>query len=362
VIVEGKILIVDDTPQNLDVARGLLESSGYETIIATSGEKAIQRAKQQLPDLILLDIQMPGMDGFETCEELKSSTITNQIPIMFLTALSDTDSVLKGFEVGAVDYITKPFKAQELLARVNTHIKNVRMSQQLEAISKSKDKFISIIAHDLKNPFNAILGMLEMLLEDYEEFSDYEIIKYLHDLASSSKKAYKLLENLLQWSRSQFGVLEVYPEKFSMSSIVSDVVDVAEAQASNKNIHITKLVIDGLFGFADPEMINTVLRNLITNAIKYSFENTNIEVAAIEKNGFIEVRIKDQGVGISEESREKLFKIDEVVSTPGTNHESGSGLGLLLCKEFVEKNGGKIWVENNPEGGTLMKFTIPKAD
>lgn len=359
---EGKILIVDDTPQNLDVARGLLENYGYETIIATSGEKAIIRAEQQIPDLILLDIQMPGLNGFDTCKMLKKSSITKEIPVIFLTAQAETESVINGFEVGAVDYVTKPFQAQELVARVNTHINNIMMRKKLEAINKSKDKFMSIIAHDLKNPFNAIMGLIEMLIEDFNEFTDQEKIKYLNDVANSSGKAYRLLENLLHWSRSQFGVLETFPEKFPIGSIVNDVIDIVNVQAQNKDITITKLVLDGIYAYADPEMINTVIRNLVTNAIKYSSSGGNIEIAVIVKNQLAEVRVKDQGVGIDRATKEKLFIIDQVVTTPGTSHEEGSGLGLLLCKEFVEKNKGEIWVEDNPEGGSIFKFTIPIAD
>jgi len=353
------ILIVDDMPQNLDVARDLLENEGYRVLIATNGEKALLRAETILPDLILLDIQMPGMDGFETCRRLKDDDLTKDIPIIFLTAQADNDSVVNGFDLGAVDFVTKPFNAKELLSRVKTHLTLSSLQKKLIYANASKDKFFSIIGHDLKNPFNSILGLLEIVIEDFDEMSKEEIIHLVTETRSSAQKAYKLLENLLHWSRSQMGVMKVSKEIININKIIDDVLGVLNAQASKKNITLEKILEPDIEAFADFSMVDTVLRNLVSNAIKYTNENGSIKITAFNNNEEIIFSIVDNGIGISEEYKEKLFSITENSSTPGTAQESGTGLGLILCNEFVRKNGGKIIVSDNPEGGSIFSFTLP---
>lgn len=353
------LLIVDDTPQNLDVARDLLEKEGYQILIATSGEKALKRAEAANPDLILLDIQMPGMDGFQTCEKLKTDKHTKDIPIIFLTAQAETDSVVKGFELGAVDYVTKPFNARELIVRVHTHLTKNLLQKQLQVANASKDKFFSIIGHDLKNPFNAIIGLLEIIKEDFDELSGEEVKQLVLDIHSSATKAYKLLENLLHWSRSQLGVLQVVKEEFNVLDMTQKVIAILQQQAANKNISLDFIIDEDLSAYADVSMIDTVMRNLISNAIKYTGENGNISVTAIKSESNIVFSVIDTGVGIDEEIKEKLFSITENISTPGTDDEDGTGLGLILCNEFVRKNGGRIKVSDNPAGGTIFSFSIP---
>lgn len=231
---------------------------------------------------------------------------------------------------------------------------------KLKELNATKDKFFSIIAHDLRNPFNGILGFSKLLLEDIENSSTEEIKDMAELIYSSSESGYKLLENLLEWSRTQTGTIEFNPETLHLKGIVIETIAIAKTQALKKNIQISYKLIDPCYVVGDANMITTIIRNLLSNAIKFTPKNGRIEIKGIEINDKYEVSIIDTGVGIKKEDLEKLFRIDIHHTTKGTEKESGSGLGLILCKEFVEKHGGRIWVESDLGSGSKFKFTLMK--
>jgi|JI9StandDraft_1071089.scaffolds.fasta_scaffold06501_3 two-component system sensor histidine kinase/response regulator len=377
------ILIVDDIGENLQVLGNILSKEGFETSFALSGKLALSVVEDTLPDLILLDISMPGMDGFEVCRILKKEERTKSIPIIFLTAKTEIDNMVHGFSLGADDYVTKPFNTLELLARVRAHVElkksrdliveqNKKLSKVVEQLYKnneelnkliaSKDKFFSIIAHDLKGPVGNLNSFLNFMTSQYENISKEEFKKDLSLLENASQKIKDLLENLLTWARSQKGDIQYKPENYSLTKLIQANMMLLESSAANKKISVINQVPEEMKGFFDYQMITTVMRNLISNAIKYTKSNGQITISGKEKDGFVEICVDDNGVGMSKEVCENLFKIDvKHFSTEGTGGEKGTGLGLILCKEFVDKHLGEMLVESEIGKGSKFKFTIPRS-
>lgn len=356
------ILIVDDTSKNIQVLGNILHSKGYNIHVSSSGEEALESVKVNPPDLILLDIHMPGMDGFEVCKILKLNPATKDIPIIFLTVIIDHDKIMQGFEFGAVDYITKPFNIPELTARVATHIEIKQSREKLIELNATKDKFFGIIAHDLRNPFSGIIGvsniMKKILLDDDGKNSP-QLLSYAKLILESSESALSLLENLTQWAISQTGKIRVIPQYLPVKDLIIYSISIIHAIAVKKNITIENNVDESYKVYADIELASTIIRNLMTNAIKFTYPNGKIIVSAQEKEEFLEISIQDTGVGMNSKNLEKIFRIDSKFSSPGTEKEKGTGLGLILCKEFVKIQAGTIWVESEEGKGSTFTFTLP---
>lgn len=359
---QNTILIVDDNSNNLKVVAGVLNEVGYNLRMAKSGKQALSVLTKTIPDLILLDIQMPGMDGFETCLKIKENASLEAIPIIFLTANTDVKSISRAFEVGGVDFVTKPFNSNELLARIATHVKLKRQAEELAYQISTKDKFFSIISHDLKNPLSSVIGFSELLCEDIDQLEQDEIKRFAHYIHESSKFSVEILNNLLDWSRLQGGNLRSEKTNCNLSSLLNSNIEGHIPQASAKNIQVDSDIDENLPVCADEKMISTVIRNLISNAIKFTPNGGHIFVSSKEKyiddKKVIETEIKDSGVGMSYDQMNKLFKIQHNVSSKGTNNESGTGLGLVLCKEFISQNDGHIRVESEPQIGSRFIFDL----
>lgn len=246
----------------------------------------------------------------------------------------------------------------EELAKTN---EQVRISEsELRRANQEKDKFFSIIAHDLKNPFNSLVGLSEILINDIEELSKEEIVDFSSGIHSAARNILQLLENLLEWARIQTGRIKHAPEYINMQELVYENIVLLNQSAVNKKIKLSSDINFSAQIFADRYMINCVVQNLITNAIKFTKENDSITVSASDNQSDITFAVKDTGIGIKPDDQEKLFRIDTHHTTKGTKNEAGTGLGLILCKELVEKNNGKIWVESEVGKGTTFYFTLPK--
>lgn len=230
---------------------------------------------------------------------------------------------------------------------------------ELRILNNSKDKFFSIIAHDLKSPFSSLMGFSEMLMLNAETNNPAEVIEHSKIVHNSSKRLFGLVENLLQWSRTQLGTEEYYPEKLDISLQTQNVISLLKLNAEEKDIVISQKTDNIILAWADANLYSSVLRNLISNAIKFSKVGSVIYVNVHQKNGMIEVSVTDTGIGIRKENQEKLFNIDTTISTNGTFEEKGTGLGLMLCKEFVKINKGSIHVESELEKGSTFYFTLP---
>jgi PAS domain S-box-containing protein len=539
-----KILIVDDVVAIIHLAAHILTNEGYLVEYATNGNDAIEWIKSTNFDLVLLDVMMPDMDGFQVCKIIRENPEYNDLPIIFISANTDEENTIKGLKLGAQDFATKPYNSGELISRIETHIElssarkklhalnltleekvkelsiseisyrrlfesakdgilildaetgmiknvnpfliellgyskeqlfekeiweigffkdilankdkflelqqkeyvryedlpletalgikinvefvsnvylvnntkviqcNIRdisdrrqmedeqrillekiresneiielnlfeknslveelseAKEKLEQTNSEKDKFFSIIAHDLKSPFSGFLGLTKIMAEDIQNLTTDEMHEFALDMQSSANNLYKLLENLLEWARMKRGVIEFNPEMNNLKLIIKQILDIQLIVAKQKEIEFVNNIPDDLIVSADISMLNTVLRNLISNAIKFTRRGGKIEVGAKiikssddwqSSDDFTEIYIKDNGIGMSDNMIKELFKIDSRVSRPGTENESSTGLGLILCKEFIEKHSGRIWVESEVGKGSEFHFTLPKA-
>ena len=245
----------------------------------------------------------------------------------------------------------------EELERLNDQL--AKSELKLQELNANKDKFFSIIAHDLRSPFTSVLGFSEYISKNFNELSRDEIGEYSTHMNNATKNVFNLLENLLHWSRIQTGRVEFTPEPFSLSALIYDVFSVYKIIAGNKKIELVNKIENDIQVYADRQMVDTIVRNLLSNGIKFTHPDNKVVIQCRVKEGYVEVSVKDTGVGISSERIKHLFKIDQFKSTDGTDKEKGTGLGLILCKEFVEKCGGKLWVKSELDKGSTFYFTLP---
>lgn len=254
------------------------------------------------------------------------------------------------------DTITVDFT--EITERKNAEKLLETQAKELQELNATKDKFLSIIAHDLKNPFNAIIGFSNLMLQNFNELDDETFHKGLKTIESASNRAYKLLENLLLWSQNQTGRIQFNPEKFNLTKHIKESLSMVESAAINKEIRIVTDIKKAYPVFADKNMIDLILRNLISNAIKFSHKGGKINLKVTKLDHELHVSVSDNGVGISPERQTAIFEIDKRSNTLGTDNEQGTGLGLLLCKDFVNWHGGRIWVESTPGKGSTFTFSL----
>jgi two-component system, sensor histidine kinase and response regulator len=374
------ILIVDDVPGNLEILGSLLSEAGFRISVATNGARAISVATTKPPDLILMDVSMPEMDGYEACRRLKAIPATAEIPIIFLTAHSGEDEIVRGFEAGGLDYVTKPFKAPELLARILTHIELkqsrerimgqnqelqemnemlARREEDLRILNSMKDRFFSILAHDLRNPVSNFCQITDLLLGGGNTLGQEDRTAFLRDMHKAASNLRDLLDNILTWARSQTGRIDYRPTLQHIAPIALEAASLLSSGALQKNITIRIEIAETMKAFFDENMIGTVFRNLISNALKFTPTGGEIMISAADQGDFAVISIADTGIGIASSDIEKLFRIDVSHTTIGTGLEKGTGLGLIICKEFLERHGGRIGAASEPTKGSTFTFTLP---
>ena len=364
---EYKILIVDDVMSNVLLLKVLLTNEKFAIATASNGRQALEQVEKENPDLVLLDVMMPDMSGFEVAQHLKSNPNTADIPIIFLTALNSTADIVKGFQVGANDFISKPFNKEELIIRVTHQISLVAAkrlilskTEELQRTIAGRDKLYSVIAHDLRSPMGSIKMVLNMLILNLpSEKIGAEMYELLTMANQTTEDVFSLLDNLLKWTKSQIGKLNVVYQDVDLVEVTDGVIEIFSMVASLKKIRIHEMKPEKMMVNADIDMLKTVVRNLLSNAIKFSKENSEVLVKMEEVDGMAVVSVQDYGCGISEEGQKKLLHTDTHFSTFGTHNEEGSGLGLLLCKDFVVKNGGKLWFTSKEGEGSIFSFSIP---
>lgn len=488
-----KILIIDDNPEFSQGLKMLLSNDDIELFTALSGEEGLQEFSRYSPDLVILDIVMPGMDGFEVCRRIRSDPANSNVFVVMMSGFKITsDQQATGLEAGADGYIARPVPNRELLARIRTFIRLKRAEKRLEVsenkyktlfntmivayahhqiitdesgkpcdyrflnvnpeferitglssnavigktileilpstepvwiekygqvaqtgeeirfvefsgsfnkhyevyafspargefstlffdvtnriaaekkiqeanqnlikLNAEKDKFFSIIAHDLRNPLGSIQGLSELLLEQVRQNDHENLELFAENIHFATVRVMNLLSNLMVWARSQTGRIVFKPENLVLNDLIREVLQLTETTAQNKSVTLKALLPDNLQIRADRFLLNSILLNLLTNAIKYSFTNGIVELTASNTNAAVVVTVKDNGVGIPETDLGNLFRIDVNHSTPGTKDEKGTGLGLILCKEFIEKHGGSIWVESQEGKGSTFSFSLP---
>ena len=362
-----KILAVDDNQMNLMVMRSMFKYQNYQVYYADCGKKAIEMASQLRPDMILLDVVMPDLSGFEVCRILKEEDYFKDIPVIFITAADEIEFIINGFEAGGVDYITKPFRKEEIMLRIKTHFELkltrdqlVETTQTLMDLNKVKDRLFSIIGHDLRGPIGNVKMVLEFMSKgiiDPTKGEQYR--KTVQDLLRTTDEVFSLLENLLAWSTYESGNLTSIPENIVFKEAVASIVNLYQAGINSKRISLNININPDHIVYADLNMIKTVVRNLFSNAIKFTPVEGAITFASEQENGFVIIGVSDTGTGMPQEVIAKILDPNVYYTSLGLNKESGNGLGLKLCKDFIEKSNGKIWIESVPGKGTTVYFSLP---
>ena len=361
-----KILIVDDVTSNVLLLKILLTNEKFQICTASNGHQCVEVARSEHPDLILLDVMMPELNGFDTAVILKKDPLTADIPIIFLTALNSPSDLVHGFQVGAHDFLTKPFNKEELIMRVMLQISLVaakryiiEQNEKLKRIISNRDKMYSVIAHDLRSPMASIRMVLNLCVNVVTpDMVGEEIFGLLDKANRESEETHDLLDNLLKWTKSQTGRLEVAYQNLELDDIVPGVVDIFTMIAEMKKIKLQYIPSEEhLKVRADNDMMKTVVRNFISNAIKFTPEGKGIEVYYKKSGEFAKISVRDHGVGIAPERIDTLFHKGE--TTYGTGGEEGSGLGLQLCADFARKNGGDVMVESTLGEGSTFSFLVP---
>ena len=363
------ILAVDDEQLNIELLRFILERNDFNFKGSNDDDGFFKILEERLPDLILMDIIMPRVEGFELCKKLKSFAKYKDIPVIFLTGKVNVKDKVKGFEVGGVDYVTKPFNEQELIARIQTHIELRRarnqIEQQAENLKQSnalKDRMFSIIGHDLRSPLSAaklkmdfiMRGIINPKADDFVDGTVFELLKTMDE-------ALNLLQNLLGWAKSESDQIQIIPENFDLKDIVDQTFRLLKLGSEHKKITLENNIPNETFVHADLNTTKTVLRNLLSNAIKFTPLDGKIKVNAILKENRTLIEVQDNGQGIPPEDISKILNPNEHFSKLGTDKEPGTGLGLVLCQNFVQKNGGTLKIKSTVGKGSTFYFDLPIA-
>lgn len=370
---QGHILIVDDTPDNLRLLSKTLSEQGYEVQCAINGKLALMAVIHEPPDLILLDIKMPEMDGYEVCERLKTQKETAEIPVIFLSALDDVFDKVKAFNVGGADYITKPFQVEEVFARIehqltirrlqqqlqDKNFKLEQLNQELQRSNRELEEFAYIVSHDLQQPLQTITGFAELLLALKSEINlEQEAQEYVAPILDEGIRMQELIQNLLEYSRA--GTKKRNFEPTDCQEILRKSLGHLHGAIEESRAIITSEPLPIVKG--DRIQIGQLLQNLIGNGIKYQRPNIQpkIVISVQEKPEEWLFRVEDNGIGIKPEHFDRIFQVFQRLHT----HQDypGSGVGLAICKKIVERHQGKIWLESEWGVGTTFYFTLPKLD
>jgi two-component system sensor histidine kinase/response regulator len=371
----GTVLVVDDNPNNLSVLVSLLREFGYKPLIAEDGESAIAQIPYARPDIILLDVMMPGIDGFETCKRLKANPDTVEIPIIFMTALADTIDKVKGFNLGAVDYITKPFDHEEVLVRLKTHLTiqklNLSLRQEIEERKRAEKAlwvFLHAVSHDLRNP---VTGM-NMVLQNFLEEPDEKISlnrRVIERMTQSNTRLLNLIDSLLESHANDIQGIALKRTPVKLSDIVHGAVyDLEPILQENRTTLLNQVSPTLPLVNVDALQTGRVFQNLITNAIKHNAPGLNLKITANYHNTDIEeasspqmllCTVEDNGAGVSPEQCESMFEL--YAQGVSKRRSLGLGLGLYICKQIVAAHGGNIGVKSKVNVGSQFWFTLPIA-
>jgi len=346
------ILIVDDVQGNVQMLGSILTDAGYRVTAASNGEQALKIVKKRMPDLILLDVMMPGMDGYETCHKLKRIPDTGDIPVIFLTAKNDVDDIIKGFEVGGVDYLSKPVNSVELLVRLKNHLNLKKSRELLEQTGETHKELLHILCHDLNNPFSFIISALDLIKSDPEaNTSD----NYKNDIYAAAENGMRLIDLVRQLSVTEDKKTVLQLNDLNLLMSVEHSLRMLRPQFDAMNIKPRVSIPSGLIIRAEESsLINTVFNNILTNALKFSFPDSTIEIKAAVIGNRIILSVKDSGIGMSPGLIGNIFDLTKKTARVDTNGETGTGFGMPLVKQFVEMYGGTIEIisiEKNMDTG-----------
>jgi signal transduction histidine kinase len=357
------ILAVDDNPENLRLLSSMLGGYGFDLRLVTSGRQALAATESDPPDLVLLDINMPEMNGYEVCEHLKALPAAADVPVIFLTALGDAADKVEAFKVGGVDYITKPFQIEEVVARVNTHLGLRRARQRLscslerlEGLERLRDELVHMVVHDMRSPLMVLMAHLEFLKTDVPGLSD-ESAEDLRTAIMASKMLNHMANDLLDVSRLESGKLPLDRSTCDLSALARSVA--ADLSALDRARAIDLEALEPVQVSCDAGLVRRVLANIVNNAIKHTPSGGRIVLLASSHAGGARVAVRDSGPGVPMEARERIFEKFGTVAARAALEYHSAGLGLAFCKLAVEAHGGRIGVDAPPEGGSEFWFELP---
>lgn len=362
-----KILIVDDVAINIDMMKSILQENNYLIAAARNGRSALAKTMANVFDLILLDIVLPDIDGFEVCRQIKANSMNRETPVIFLTAQRDEESLVKGFRLGAVDYVLKPFSAEELRARVELHISLKRAGEELkkardiaEQAAKAKAMFLANMSHEIRTPLNGIVGMIDIMRQTNLDDQQRE---YLSIIDISSETLLMIINDILDFSKIEASQISFEQISFNIRNEVDDVYKVLVYSARQKNLELSVRISNDVPETVqgDPFRLKQILINLINNAIKFTKKGfVRVSVSFVRKTGkkdVIRFEVRDTGIGISPENQKKLFTSFSQADTSTTRNFGGSGLGLAISKRLVQMMGGDIGVDSEEGRGSTFWFT-----
>jgi signal transduction histidine kinase len=351
---QEKILLVDDQPENISLLYAFLHQFGYELLAAQEGQTALQIAEQNFPDLVLLDIMMPGINGFEVCRKIKSNPALSHVPVIFMSALTETHDKLEGFAVGGVDYITKPFQQDEVLARIRAQLTIFRQHNELEQKNYELDAFAHTVAHDLKNPLGEIINQAELIELEGRDKNHDKIEKLAHGIHKSVNKVSDIIESLLLLAGTSRH-RDILLEPFDMGYVIANVQERMALQLKNANVTL-QMPDKWPFVSGYPAWVEEIWSNYISNAIKYGGQPPRIELGYDAREDSVRFWVKDNGPGLSQEQIPQLF-------VPFTrlhrDRAEGHGLGLSIVQRIAEKLNGHVGVESQLNQGSLFYFILP---
>ncbi len=362
---DNRILIVDDTAANIQTLAATLKANGYQTSVAMGGLQALEAVARVKPALILLDVMMPGMDGLEVCRILKENPEWAAIPIIFLTAKTETADIIRGFEAGAVDYVAKPFNTRELLARVHTHL-TFRLQQRelkenyrrLSELERLRDSLVHMVVHDLRSPLLGLSGSLQLLQGDLASTLGPEQAGDLECAMQSAQRLSDMVTSLLDVSRLEAGEMPLHRHSADLSEVIAAAVESLGALTRGRHV-VLRPPPDPVVIECDSEIIGRVVANLVGNALKFTPASGDVFVAVESSPGVIRITVTDNGPGIPPEYRERIFEKFGQVENLSAGMKSSTGLGLTFCKLAVEAHGGAIGVESELGKGSTFWFKLP---
>ncbi|MCP4753327.1 MAG: hybrid sensor histidine kinase/response regulator [Proteobacteria bacterium] len=345
---EAHVLIVDDTPKNIQVLGTILREKNYRISLAQNGLQALDVAQKVRPDLILLDVMMPELDGFETCRRLKEMDEIRDTPVIFLTAKTESEDIVKGFQLGAVDYVTKPFNSVELLARVETQLE-VKFNRELvERQNNERKELLHILCHDLKNPLASVQSILDLVAErGFDTFRELE--KYIRLSVENGLNIIELIRKLMALEESKF---EVDLRPYDLDELLNEAQAILQHRLDEKKLTIRKEIQGNPRVVVDKtSFINSVLNNILSNAIKFSYSESEILISAQAADGTHILSVRDFGTGMPASLLKDLFDLNKATSRSGTEGETGTGFGMPLVRKFMSAYGGSIEIESWEKNG-----------
>ena len=357
------ILVVDDTPANLQMLADMLKRRGYRARPVPSGRLALQAAKADPPDLILLDINMPVMDGYEVCGELKKDPNLAAIPVIFISAYGETVDKIRAFSAGGLDYITKPFHVEEVEARVAVHLQLRRQQRELESmlarqreLEGMRDSMVHMIVHDLRAPLTAVFNYLDLVREQETGFISPESVQNLDLAMKASRWMVQMVNVLLDASKIESGQMHLRISECDVGDTLSDAIDAIRSLADERNVLYHPMHVRAAI---DRDAIARVIQNLVSNAVKLTPPGGDVHVSLQSKDENLRVEVTDHGPGIAAEHHPKIFEKFGQLDTSVRQSIPSSGLGLYFCKLAVEAHGGHIGVDSEVGKGSTFWFELP---